>query len=229
MQQQELIVTRVEQARALQETGLLAPYLEPASPSDVARRLGIPANLAHHHARRHASLGLLNQVKRERGRVYYQLAARTFKHCRSLLPAGDPNEHTTVMLGSLRERFLAAYERSDRIEGGQNPNWHIYGFDRQALPQEPRPERDALPSEPRPAHFLARTLSLSPRRYRALVREITELISEAESADGQAEATCTLAFIAMDGTLQEGSRDSHYLSTFVSPVEPDDDPKSWKP
>jgi hypothetical protein len=46
MQRDELIVTRPEQARALQDTGFLARFLEPASPSDVARSLGIPANLA---------------------------------------------------------------------------------------------------------------------------------------------------------------------------------------
>lgn len=225
MQREELIVTRVDQARALQDAGLLSPYLKPASPSDVARKLGIPANLAHHHAKRHAALGLLNEVKRERGKVYYQLAARTFKHHRSLIPAGDPDEHTAVTLTSLRERFLAAYQRSDRREGGENPNWHIYGFDRQGIPEVPEASRLAPPSEPHPAHFQARTLTLSAKRYRELVRQIAELISDAESEDGPPDHACTLAFLAMDGVLQEGSRDSHYLSTFVPPSEGDDRPQ----
>lgn len=171
-----MIVTRPEQARALQDSGFLGRFLEPASPSVVARHLGISASLAHHHAKRHASLGLLNEVKREQGKVYYQLAARTFKHPRSLTPAGDPDEYTVVSLGLLRERFLQAYERSDRIEGGESPNWHVYRFDRKGMPEEAQSKRSAAAVEDRPAHFQARTLRLSGRRYRQLVRYIARLI-----------------------------------------------------
>ncbi|MEX2541019.1 MAG: hypothetical protein WD314_04395 [Trueperaceae bacterium] len=227
MQRDELVVTRPEQARALQDTGFLGRFLEPASPSDAARALGMPANLAHHHARRHASLGLLMEVKRERGRIYYQLAARTFKHHRSLLPAGDPDEHTAVTLRQLKERFLAAYQACDRMEDGQNPNWHVYGFDREGIPEVLRGRGVETVSEARPAHFQARTLSLTPDRYRELVRRIANLILEAEAEDGPQAEPCTLAFLAMDGVLQEGSADSHYMASFVPAGEPGDEPQSW--
>jgi DNA-binding transcriptional ArsR family regulator len=228
MQRDELIVTRPEQARALQDSGFLARFLEPASPSDVARSLGIPANLAHHHARRHAELGLLEEVRREGGKVYYQLVARTFKHDRTLLPAGDPDEHTAVMTGLLRDRFLRAYERSDRFSPDGVPSWHTYGFDREARPEEPEPRRPTEGSESHPAHLQLRTVSLSPKSYRELVRKVARLIIEAEAEDEEQAQPCTLAFLAMAGVLQEGSTDSRYLSTFVPPAEEGDEPKSWQ-
>jgi DNA-binding transcriptional ArsR family regulator len=220
MQLDELIVDRPEQAKALQSTGFLGHFLKPASPTDVARRLGMSPNLAHHHAKRHAELGLLNLVRREGGKVYYQLAAKTFKHHRSLVPVGDPDEHTATMLACLQERFLAAYERSDRFVSGDDPDWHIYGFDRNT----PDPYRDrppSVPSEAKPAHFQARTLTLSPRRYRDLVRRIAQLIAEAETEGHSSDDACTFAFLASDGTLQDGATESHYLSTFVPLSEPE--------
>ncbi|HEX7003341.1 MAG TPA: hypothetical protein VF168_04060 [Trueperaceae bacterium] len=228
MQSDELIVTEPEQARALQETGFLSRYLEPASPSDVARDLGMPANLAHHHAKRHAALGILGEVKREGGKVYYQLTARTFKHDRHLLPAGDPDEHTSVMLALLEERFLSAYSYCDSLENGADPSWHVYAFDRDALPGAPAESGGNGALAPRPAHFQARTLRLSPHRYRDLVRRISALIAKAEADDAGQGGAATFAFLAMDGVLQDGSRDTHYLSTFVPPVEPDEDPQSWE-
>lgn len=228
MQRDELIVTRPEQARALQDGGFLGRFLEPASPSDVARQLGVSPNLAHHHAKRHASLGLLYEVKRERGKVYYQLSARTYKHDRSLLPPGDPDEHTGVTLNQLVERFLAAYEHCDRTERGENPTWHVYGFDREALPTDEYGAGQADAGEARPAHFQARTLRLSSRRYRDLVRGIARLILEAEADAEPQGGVCSLAFVAFDGVLQEGSLDSHQISSFVPPSEPGDEPKTWK-
>lgn len=222
MQVDEIIVTQPEQARALQDSGFLSRFLEPASPSDVARELGIPANLAHHHAKRHASLGLLREVDRQRGKVYYQLAARRFKHDRSLLPPGDPDEHTAVMLRQLATRFLAAQERSDRLEAGEDPSWHIYGFDRNV----PEGQPTAAPVDAgrsMPAHFQARTLRLRPRRYRDLVRHISRAIREAEADEEPDGELCTLVFVAFDGLLQEGSRDSQFISSFVPASEPGDD------
>lgn len=229
MQREVLIVDTPEQARALQDSGFLSRFLEPVSPSDVARGIGISANLAHHHARRYASLGLLNEVKREGGKVYYQLAARTFKHDRSLLPAGDPTEHTSVTLVQLGQRFLAAYERSDRASSYEDTSWHVYVFDREGVPPEeqPKPLRRA-DINARPAHFQARTFSLRPERYRQLVRQIAQLLIEAEADDSAEAKPCTMAFLALDEAITDGSDDAHFLSTLVPAAESHEDRKTWK-
>ena len=212
---QELVITREEQARALQDVAFLGAFLEPASPSDVAHRLGMRANLAHHHAQKHAALGLLEEVKREQGKVYYQLAARTFKHARTLLPPGDPDEHAAVTLKRLTEAFLDAYARSDRIAAQQDPDWVIYSFHRGEGHRPSAPASNEAPAEPRPAHFQLRTLVLRPESYRKLVRQIATLLEAAEQEEGAAAGPCTLVFLAMDGALQEGMRDGHQYTSFL--------------
>lgn len=177
----------------------------------------MPANLAHHHAQRHAALGLLREVKREQGRVYYQLAARTFKHARALLPAGDPDEYTAATLAQLHDHFLRAYERSDRLADSQDPDWSIHQFGEGLLAQEPVAGTAAPPNEAHPAHFQVRTLPLTPTRYRQLVHEVAALLMDA-SPDAGAKP-CTLVFMAMNGDTQPGTRDSDHVSSFVPPVE----------
>ena len=215
MQREEMIVTREDQAIALQDVGFLGQFLEPRSPSDVAKKLGMPANLAHHHAKRHAELGLLLDAGRDAGKVYYQLAARTFKHARSLIPAGAPNERVTATLARLEEQFLAAYQRSDQVAGHQDPDWTVYGF---STKRRPRPEKvpGRPPIEARPAHFQVRTFRLSSKHYQQLVQQIARLLEQAE-ADPD-DTPCTLAFLALDGALQAGQQDSHMISSFV-PLE----------
>lgn len=135
----ELILTEADQARAVQDPSFLRQFLEPNSPSEVAKKLNMPANLARHRAQRHAALGLLREVKREHSRVYYQLVAQTFKHVHSLLPAGDPDEYTAVTLAQVQERFLAAYKHSDRLAYSQDPNWSVYLLNKSPLDKEKEP------------------------------------------------------------------------------------------
>ncbi|MFC6664939.1 hypothetical protein ACFP9V_05950 [Deinococcus radiopugnans] len=53
-------------ARALrQNVTFLGLFTGPRSPSEITASAGMAANLAHHHARRLASLGLLLEVRRE--------------------------------------------------------------------------------------------------------------------------------------------------------------------
>ena len=219
----ELVLTQADQARAVQDAGFLGQFLEPISPSEVAKKLGMPANLAHHHAQRHAALGLLREVKRDRGRVYYQLVARTFKHARTLLPAGDPDEYTAATLAQLHERFLTAYERSDRLAGSEDPDWSVHHFGKGPLVDEAptRIEEAVVPlQEAHPAHFQVRTLRLSPRSYGRLVRQIADLLSETSPDLETGTGACTLAFLALDGDLEAGAQDSNHLSSFV-PLAPE--------
>jgi hypothetical protein len=217
MQRDELVVTREDQAIALQDVGFLSHFLTPASPSDVARKLGMAANLAHHHARRHAELGILEEVKREAGKVYVQLVARMFKHARTLIPVEDPNYGVNATLSLLQRHFSAAYERSDRLVENQDPDWTVYGFT--ADQHRPQDERDIRgePLEARPAHFQARVLRLSPARYRSFVNQVWRLLEDLEPDRDDAESGCTFAFLAMDGVLQPGQQDSKVISSFVPP------------
>lgn len=214
MQQSEMIVHDADAARALLNTPYLDRFVDPASPSDVARDLGLPANLVHHHARRALDLGLLFEARREGGKVYYQLAARTFRHDRHLLPPGDPDERMTSTLRALQDRFLAEYERSDLTARGEDPEWTVYGFPTAAV----LPGTDEPPAPGRLAHFSARTLRLTPERYARLVRTLARLLAEEETERGEGAGVCTLALLAFDGALRPGGEDGRSVSSWVSPV-----------
>lgn len=215
----ELILTEADQARAVQDAGFLGQFLKPISPSEVAKKLKMPANLAHHHAQRHTALGLLREVKREHGKVYYQLAAQTFKHTHSLLPAGDPDKYTAALLTQLREHFLRAYERSDWLVGDEDPDWSVHQFSSSTPPHERAPSLITSPEtrliEAHPAHFQVRTLPLTAASYRRLVHLISESMTDAMMDAKAGAGPCTLVFMAMDGDLQPGTRDSNHVSSFV--------------
>ena len=210
MQKEEMIITREDQARALQDVGFLGQFRNPTSPSEVAKNLDLPANLAHHHAKRYTRLELLNEVKREDGKVYYQLAAEVFKHSSDLLPLGSPDEKTAATLTRLRDEFLAAFERSERAAGEQVSGWAVYTFGAAVTPPPP----DAAPLEARSPHFRLRTVPLSPERYRAFIKQVDALLRDAEAEEDNAEP-CTFAFVALPGELQRGTHDAQELASFM--------------
>ncbi len=214
MQKEELILTDPEAARALRDTPMLAQFLEPKSPSEVAKKIGQPANLVHHHAKRGLELGLLLEDRREGGRVYYQLAARTFQYSRLLLA---PTETENWEMRELTAAFLNAYARSDHIAGNDDPDYTSHTFAAPSYPPEKKKPQNGYTETPEihPAHYSARTFKLGAARYRTLVQEIAHLIIEAEAETSADSSTCTFAFLAFDGVLQEGSEDSQSINSYA--------------
>ena len=218
MQKEEIIVTDREQAKALVDVGFLNQFLYPTSPSDAAKRLGISANLAHHHAKRHSTLGLLIEAKREGGRVYYELAARTFKHERTLVPFGSSDERVAATLSLLQERFMAEYERSS-ASVTSDEDWTVYGFaDSPGRENRPQEVAHVSPVE-RAAHLQLRSFRLSPSRYQELITRLRNLLEDFVAEPGQ--RGCTVAILAMDGHFKPGLDDSRMISSFVAPTDLD--------
>ncbi|MDR6219924.1 winged helix-turn-helix domain-containing protein [Deinococcus soli (ex Cha et al. 2016)] len=214
-QLESLRVTDESAARALrQDTHLLGLFLSPASPSDVAARAGMPANLAHHHARRLAGLGLLFEQRREAGRVYYQLRARTFRVPSDLLPPQDPDGNGRGDLRDLTGRFLAAYERCwAHMRDGEED---VCSFGNEEHPAEP-PEVITEPlCAPFPAHLDRLTLRLTPERYARLARDLSDLLTRA-SAEGHSEtgAPCTLALLTFSDPSADPRGLSRHLNSFL--------------
>lgn len=95
------------------------------------------ANLAHHHARKLADLGLLFEQGREGGKVLYQLAALEFRAPSELLPPEDEAGNGSFNIKALSIGFLQAYERSwGSMNVGQED---IYGFGTAEQPAPPLP------------------------------------------------------------------------------------------
>lgn len=160
-------VRRIEDANLArllsQETDFLAQFVDPHSPSEVAARMDMAANLAHHHARKLADAGLLFEQRREGGKVYYQLGAREFRVPSRLRPPGDWHGNGSADIRQLAETFMRAYERSwaTMHEGEED----VFGFGSAARPATTPCEPDALSQESHPAHLDALSLRLSPERY----------------------------------------------------------------
>lgn len=214
----ERILTTEAQAKAVQKVGFLGQFFEPTSPSDAAKRLEQPANLVHHHAQRHLGLGLLEEVGREDGKVLYRLSAQHFKVPRGLLPPGNPENKVARELALIERHFLKAYERSDYLCNDDDPDYDHYGFSREVeLGWQPE-DYDESP-ESRPAHYQARTVELTPQRYRELVQKISHLLIHAEKEQNKAAGLCTFVFLGMDGELQPGAGNSQGISSFIPPLK----------
>ncbi|MFT2720146.1 hypothetical protein ACMT4L_09105 [Deinococcus sp. A31D244] len=198
-QTESVRVTDVRAARALrQDTGLLGLFLRPTSPSEVAGRAGMAANLVHHHARRLAGLGLLRELEREGGRVRFVLAAREFRVPSDLLPPEDVQGNGTADLRDLSEGFLRAYGRSWALAGAGDDGVYIFGEVGGSTPG--LPPADAPAAEGHPAHLDRVTVNLTPERYVRLARELSEVLARAY-AEGHSEGgqPCTLAVLAYRG------------------------------
>ncbi len=216
MQKDKIRITDPEAAQVLRTSSILNYFLEPANPSDVAKKSGLAANLVHHHAKKALSVGLLLEVKREKNKVFYQLAARTFTYPRDLL-AVEQQEITDMKL--LSTAFLAAYERSDALLASPDPDYHVHGFADKHIPRPAIEPYVPNTLEKHPAHFHSRTLSLSQERYQQLVQDITQLLEQAQSEKSSEASRCTIAVLGFGGAWHEGHQDSDHINSFV-PMRP---------
>lgn len=198
VQQDEIIITNPDAARALRDTRLLAYFLEPQSPSVVARRIGQRANLVHHHVKRSLELGLLMEQRRQGRRVYYQL------------------EDEGAFVRDLTSAFMDAFVRPDRLHGNQDLEYTARGFERVPDVLSDSDARVALSerSEARPAHPVSRTLKLQPETYLKLVRDTSRLVLEAES-ESTLDGACTLSFLAFDSVVHGLNDDTQVVSSFA--------------
>jgi DNA-binding transcriptional ArsR family regulator len=216
MQKNTMTVTDVEAAKALRSVPFLGYFLEPTSPSDVAKNAKVAANLVHHHAKRCLELGLLFEVKREDRKVFYQLAARVFEITDGLLEFED---FDAVYLRDLTAAFTKAHARSERFKTGTSPA--IFSFDPAFIPNNTSSVADST-SEARPAHSQSMTIKLRPSSYRELVQKMAMLLSESKPEHADDAVHCTVSLLAFEGALHEtGATDdaeSRWMSSFLPDV-----------
>jgi DNA-binding transcriptional ArsR family regulator len=216
MQKDIMTVTDVEAARAIRSVQFLGSFLEPASPSDVAKLAKVAANLVHHHAKRCLDLGLLFVAKREGGKVFYQLAAKTFSVPRGLL---EHDETIGATLQNLSSAFMQAYIRSDRLTSNGDPDFDLFCFDPQAGEAMTVGEPYQGGGEGWPAHFQAITMRLNRESYRVLIGKIAMLLAETKPENVRGAAVCTISVLGFAAPLEESypaySNESRALNSFV--------------
>jgi DNA-binding transcriptional ArsR family regulator len=213
-------VTDLAAARALrQDNDFLAHFITPVSPSEVALKLDMAANLAHHHATKLAALGLLFEQRREGGKVFYQLTALEFRVPSELLPPGDEDGSGTSDMRDLSAAFLHAYERSWRTMHGSEED--VYGFGNPAQPAATlHPPHDAS-DEAFPTHSDIITLRLTPERYTRLARALTAILNEAElESHSESGSACTLAVLTFSAPDQAtGRKMSRSVNSFLGGLD----------
>ncbi len=214
MQKETIHLTNPEAAQTLRSSAVLQFFLEPISPSDVAKRSGLAANLVHHHAKKALELGLLLESKRENGKVFYQLSAKQFTCARDLLPFEQKEPEDMRLISNA---FLEAYQKSDALFRGEDAYVLTHGFVTAEDPQPDIKSEHTLSLEKYPAYFVARTFNLGQTRYQQLVNDISRLIEQAEAENSKDASSCSLVFMGFDGEWREGQSqsDSITLNGFV--------------
>ena len=219
-----MTVTSVEAARGLQNNVFLGHFLESASPSDVGKKLDMPANLAHHHAKAALETGILLEMKRKGGKVFYQLVAHTFRYARDLLTQGNSDDPITQKMARIKDRFLHEYQRCDTLWSSLDGYYHYVGF---GTPEKPPLEilhtSPPSPLEGIPAHLDLRSLRLSTDAYVRLMRELSRLIA-AEPDRSAGSLPCTVTLLGFAGPLEENGIRMDIVQSFIPPLEPIQDP-----
>jgi hypothetical protein len=200
MQKESIHLTNPEAAQALRDSAVLQFFLEPVSPSDVAKKSGLAANLVHHHAKKALELGLLLESKRENGKVFYQLAAKQFTYARDLLPFEQKEPEDLRLISNA---FLEAYQKSDALLRGEDAYVLTHGFVTAEDPQPAIKSKYTVSLEKHPAYFVARTFHLGQARYQQLVNDISRLIEEAKNETSKEASSCSLVFMGFDGQWHE--------------------------
>ncbi len=205
-------LTDADTARTLrQNVQFLGLFIDPHSPSEIAASAGMAANLAHHHTRKLAGLGLLLEVRRDGGKVFYQLAAREFRVPSDLLPEGKG----TADLEELSEGFSRAYRQSWMLMHQGEEDVYGFGSGKHPIPLPTPPDSPSL--QPYPAHLDSLTLCLSSERYQRLARALSALLTEAYAESHTPDGKhCTLAVLGFQAEMKTGGNHlSRNLNSFL--------------
>lgn len=169
----------------------LSTFAEPLTPSEAARKLDIPANIAHYRTKRLAAAGLLEAVERH-GKGRYRSVARAFLIPAELTPALHDSSLLMLdgMLGKLHRAMMTCTEQHLR-----DLEWVTSG---KSLTLDLSGQIDLSNGEPRqyPGACRISSVELSSAQYQKLTESIIAMLEDLQGEAG--EKHCTLAFIAFD-------------------------------
>jgi DNA-binding transcriptional regulator GbsR (MarR family) len=107
---------------------ILARFDEPYTPSEVAKRLNIPANTVHYHVKKLVAAKLLNCVTKHGRQCKYQRVSDKFRFHESLLPRYEyENSGSTAQhLKKIQKHFLSQAEKTQEDDFKRDKNDHAY-------------------------------------------------------------------------------------------------------
>lgn len=167
-------------------------FKEPLTPSEVARRLQVPANVMHYRVKRLLEAGLLEVADdSNRSRTYKTVAERFL-----LLPELQPTLVEAIpamldtMLSKLHRNFLRSIEAGAKAETDLFENGPVeFDLDTSLIISSTSP----------PAYgpwVSISTPSLSAEQFQKITQAVSAILGEMKSEEGE---RCTLAFLAYQG------------------------------
>jgi DNA-binding MarR family transcriptional regulator len=97
---------------------ILAKFDEPYTPSEVAKRLNIPANTVHYHVKKLVAAKLLTCVAKQGRQCKYQRVSDKFRFHESLLPRYEYENSGSIAqhLRKIQKHFLSQAEKTQDHE-----------------------------------------------------------------------------------------------------------------
>ena len=169
----------------------LCTFVEPLTPSEAARKLDIPANIAHYRTKRLAKARLLEAVENQ-GKGRYRSVADAFLIPAELAPA--LHESSLLMLDGM----LSKLHRAMMTCTEQHLQEHEWVASGKSLTLDLSGHIDLSNGEARqyPGACRISTLELSSAQYQKVTESIVAILENLHEETG--EKHCTLAFIAFD-------------------------------
>ena len=168
-------------------------FKEPLTPSEVARRMQVPANVMHYRVKRLLDAGLLEVADDSSRSRTYQTVATRFSLSPGLQPAVGEAVPAMLetMLSKLHRNFLKSLETdmdsADELFGGGPV---AFDLDTSLIIS------NANPPEYGPWVSIS-TRSLSAEQFQKVTQAVNAILGEAKVEEG--EKRCTLAFLAYQG------------------------------
>lgn len=212
----EVTILDSRAAKALMNTRFLSRFLDPASPTDVARQLGMPANLAHYHAKKYKSLGLLSEVARDNGMVFYQLSGRRFRIRYEEERKEEQSKTPAVLLARrLFNAFAEEYRKSEVNTNHDDDLWTVCSFETgdsgglgEAASGSNIDNAFSISAD-LPTFLIQRTMKMSPDSYKKLLLYIEKVIQDQKACEVDSRsATCTIAAIGFRGRSYDNQGDN---------------------
>lgn len=168
-------------------------FRDPLTPSEVARRLRVPANVMHYRVKRLAEAGLL-EVAEDNGRSRtYRSVARTFAISAEVLPA------VTEALPAMLEGMLGKVQRNflGRLETDLHDLEALLEHGPVTFELSESLTLGTISPHEYPVWTSLATRSLSSAQYQKIIEAVSAVLNEVEPDEG--EKLCTLAFVAFQG------------------------------
>lgn len=166
---------------------VLQIFTDPLNPSEVAKRLNMPANTLHYRVKKVSEAGLLKVVEQHGRRRIYQSVAINFRVCRHLFRTlNDSSVLTKDALIKLAKGYETALEQyiEKHTKDSDDTGYIHFGIDDS--------ERVMAAYEPCLGLF---EMSLSQEQYFKLTKALLDMASET-TKQGVKGKHCTVAIVA---------------------------------